>query len=204
MALVAQLRSQISALEQGILERRERCVSSSFPELDAWLPRAGFVLGSFVELLHDSAGIGAYSLALRWARQAAEEKSAWAVMDTEATFNPVVANAYGWNLQKLILVQATHQEAAWCFAQLLRSKDIGACFWASNSMDNMVFRRLQLAAERGGGLGFVIRPMAALRKPCWGSLRIQVTAWGSNKVRLRILHARGQPEVSSNEIEVQV
>jgi protein ImuA len=203
-ASLVQLRAQISSLEQGPFERRERLVSSSIPEIDAWLPRAGFVLGSFVELLQDTAGAAAYSIALKWSRHAAALKPAWAVVDTEATFNPVVADAYGWDPQKLILVRAAHQEAGWCFAQLLRSKDIGACFWASNSMDNMVFRRLQLAAERGGGLGFVIRPISALRKPCWGSLRIQVTACGSKKVRLRVLHARAQPDAAQREIQVDV
>jgi len=197
-----QLRAQISTLQQGAIERQERCVSSSFPQIDAWLPRAGFVLGSFVELLQDTAGVGAYSIALKWAQHTAALKPAWAVVDTESTFNPAVADAYGWDLQKLVLVRASHQDAGWSFAQLLRSKDIGACFWASSSMDNMVFRRLQLAAERGGGLGFVIRPMSALRKPCWGSLRIQVTASGSKKARLRLLHARAQPNAAQSEIEV--
>lgn len=198
-----QLRAQICALEQQSFERREHCISSSFPEIDAWLPKAGFELGSFVEVLQDSVGIDAYSTALKWARPAAALKPAWAVMDSEATFNPVVADAYGWDLQKLILLRAAHADASWCFAQLLRSSDIGVCFWASSSMDNMVFRRLQLAAERGGGLGFVIRPISALRKPCWGSLRIQVTASGSKKVRLRLLHARAQP-ATQREIEVEV
>jgi len=198
----AHLRAQISTLEQGPFERHERCVSSSFPEVDAWLPRAGFVLGSFVELLQETVGVGAYSIALKWARQAAVPKPAWAVVDGEASFNPAVANTYGWDLQKLILVRAAHEDAGWSFTQLLRSKDIGACFWASNSMDNMVFRRLQLAAERGEGLGFVIRPMSALRKPCWGSLRIQVMACGPKKVRLRVLHARAQPNATQAEIEV--
>jgi len=185
------------------LERQEQCVSSSFSRVDAWLPRAGFVLGKFVELLYDGEGSGAYSFALKCARCAAELKPAWAVLDTEGTFNPSVAASNDWDLQKLVLVRAAHHDAGWCFTQLLRSKDIGACFWASNSMDNMVFRRLQLAAERGGGLGFVMRPMSALRKPCWGSLRIQILACGANKVRLRLLHARGQPTAEQPELEVE-
>jgi protein ImuA len=202
MSIVDQLRSQIRSLEHATFESRQQCVSSLFSNMDAWLPQAGFVLGSFVEILQDTHGVGSYAFALRVARAVKDSKPTWAVLDTEATFNPSVAKAYGWDARKLILVRAAPQDGGWCFAQLLRSKDIGACFWSSSSMDNMVFRRLQLAAERGGGLAFVIRPIAALRKPCWGSLRLHVVSCSSNKIRLRLLHARGQPNVSRDEIEV--
>lgn len=202
ISIVDQLRSQIRSLEHGTFESRQQCVSSSFSNMDAWLPQAGIVLGSFVEILQESHGVGSYSLALRLARATKDSKPTWAVLDTEATFNPSVAKEHGWNTQKLILVRAAPEDGGWCFAQLLRSKDLGACFWSSSSMDNMVFRRLQLAAERGGGLAFVIRPIAALRKPCWGSLRLHVVSCNANKIRLRLLHARGQPNVSRNEIEV--
>lgn len=202
MSLVDKLRSQIHSLGRGAIASRKQYVSSSFSNLDKWLPQSGFALGSFVEILQDSHGIGSYALALSLARAAKDCKPAWAVLDTEATFNPPVAEAYGWDVQKLVLVRASPEDGGWCFAQLLRSKDISASFWSSSNMDSMVFRRLQLAAERGGGMGFVIRPMTALRKPCWGSLRIHAISRGSNKVCLRLLHARGQPNPSADEIEV--
>ena len=201
-SIIEHLRAKIQSLEQSELDHSKRVVSSSFVHTDAWLPQAGFTLGSFVEILQESHGIGSYALALSLARAMKDSKSTWAVLDTDATFNPSVAGACGWDAQKLVLVRAAPQDGGWCFTQLLRSKDIGARFWSSSSMDNMVFRRLQLAAERGGGLGFVIRPMTALRKPCWGSLRLQVISSSSNRVRLRLLHARGQPNVSRDEIEV--
>lgn len=204
MSVIDQLRLQIGSLERGTIESQKQCVSSSFSSVDAWLPQSGFALGTFVELLQDDYGMRTCTLALNLARGAMHSKPTWAVLDTEATFNPPVAETYGWDVQKLILVRAPPHDGGWCFAQLLRSKDIGACFWSSSSMDNMVFRRLQLAAECGGGLGFVIRPITALRKPCWGSLRIHVVSCGSNKIRLRLLHARGQPNLSRDEIEVML
>jgi protein ImuA len=202
MSVIDQLRSEIHSLERGTFESLPRYVSSSVSNVDAWLPHGGFTQGSFVELLQDSHGIGSYSLALKLSCGVRDSKPSWAVLDTEATFNPHVAIANGWNIQRLILVRPQAQDGGWAFTHLLRSRDIAACFWSSNSMDNMAFRRMQLAAERGGGLGFVIRPMAAVRKPCWGSLRIQVVARGANKSGLRMLHARGQPTVSTEEIEV--
>lgn len=200
--IIEQLHAQLQALEHSEVDHSKRIVSSPFTKINEWIPRGGFKLGSFVEILQDSHGIGSYALALGLARAMKESKPTWAVLDTDATFNPSVVGACGWDVQKLILVRASPQDGGWCFAQLVRSKDIGACFWSSSSMDNMVFRRLQFAAERGGGLGFVIRPMMTLRKPCWGSLRLQVISSGSNRLRLRLLHARGKPNVSRDEIEV--
>mgnify|MGYP000107534221 CR=1 FL=1 len=208
--LIERLRSQIQALDCVTFNHSKRTVSSSFSEVDSWLPHGGLQPGSFVELIQDSEGTGAYTAALKLARSAAETKPAWAVLDSDGTFHAPVAETLGWDLQKLVVVRAPPNDSGWAFAHLLRSKDIGACFWVSRNMDNMLFRRLQLAAERGGGLGFVIRPAAALRKPCWGSLRIQVratpsaapSAAPSGKLWLRLLHARGQANAAGSEIEV--
>ncbi len=202
--VIERLRAQIQCLEHPGFEREQRCVSSLVPNVDAALPQKGIVLGSFVELLEECPGIGSYSLALKLAKGASETRPLWAVLDTQGTFNPPVAEALGWNLRHLIVVRAEPKDGGWCFAQLLRSIDFGTCFWLTDNLDNMVFRRLQLAIERGGGVGWVIRPLTALRKPCWGSLRLQVLSRDESKVRLRVLHARGQPHVASDEFEVEL
>lgn len=201
-AVIERLRAQIQSIGPVLLGQPQRCVSSSIPQVDEFLPHGGLSLGSFVELLEASPGIGGYSLALVMARCAIKDKPLWAVLDTEGSFSPPAAEALGWDLRNLIVVRAQPKDGGWCFAQLLRSKDFGACFWLADSMDNMVFRRLQLAGEQGGGLGFCLRPFTALRKPCWGSLRLRVQPCGTGKVRLRILHARGQPAAPDVEIEV--
>src|SRR5439155_24534982 len=92
-------------------------------------------------------------------------------------------------------------QAAWAFNQLLRCPDIGASFLSAHSLgrslDNMAYRRLQLAAERGQGLGFVLRPTQAARRPCWAALRLQIESAQRTEtnlrrsVRLKVLHARG-------------
>jgi protein ImuA len=202
--VIERLRAQIQCLEYAGFEREQRCVSSLLPHVDAALPQKGIVLGSFIELLEDSPGLGSYSLALKLAKGASEARLLWAVLDTQGTLNPPVAEALGWDLRHLIVVRSQPKDGGWCFSQLLRSPDFGTCFWLTDNLDNMVFRRLQLAAERGGGVGWVIRPLAALRKPCWGSLRLQVLARSNDKVHVRLLHARGQPRVTNDEFEVEL
>jgi protein ImuA len=197
-----QLRTQIQLLERGALKRTHCSVATASARLNAWLPQRGFLLGSFVEILTDTPGSGAFARALAWAQPLAEVRPLWAVLDTGATFYPPVAQALGWPVKRLVLIRTAPQDGGWAFAQLLLTRDLGACFWASESMDNMVFRRLQLAAERGGGLGVVLRPAAALRKPCWGSLRLRVEACGPQSVRVQLLHARGQSNVPRDVLEV--
>jgi hypothetical protein len=112
----------------------------------------------------------------------------------------------GYDLKRLVLLRPRADDDAWAFTQLLRSTDISVCFWATSRMDNMIFRRLQLAAERGVGLGFVIRPSAAERKPCWAGLRLRASrrpAEGRNLLGARVLYASGRFIDSAQEAEVE-
>jgi hypothetical protein len=47
------------------------------------------------------------------------------------------------------------------------------------------FRRLQLAAEAGGGLGFLVRPMACRAEPSWAAVRLGVSAQPSGELERR-------------------
>lgn len=161
--------------------------------------------GSFVEILSAQEGAGAYALALALARPSLARREAWAVVDSEGAFYPPAAAAMGFKLSKLVLLRPRPDDDAWAFTQLLRAADISVCFWATTRMDSMVFRRLQLAAERGGGLGFVLRPAAAERRPCWAPLRF-MTSWSPGaeprQLRVRVLHASGRCVDPTREIEV--
>jgi hypothetical protein len=188
------LTSEIRGLERGAGDTRPRTViPSGYPALNAILPGGGLPGASLVEILSEP-GMGAMTLALKLARKAIESKPAWAVVDSEAVFYPPAAAQLGFDVNRLILIRPPPQKAAWALNQLLRCPDVGASFFASSSMDNMTWRRLQLAAERGGNVGFVLRPVAALRKPCWASLRLMLAASNgkpSPSVEIQIVHVRG-------------
>jgi hypothetical protein len=191
------------------LETPRVAFATSVETLNTLLPEGGLVTGSFVEILSTQEGAGAYSLALTLAQRTAARREAWAVVDPEETFYPPAAAAMGYDLNRLILLRPQPNEDAWAFTQLLRSADISVCFWMTSRMDNMVFRRLQLAAECGDGLGFVMRPMAAERKPSWSSLRLMAsrrsTSGGAESRRrlcVRVLHTAGRFVDSTREVEV--
>lgn len=207
-----QLQSRLPGLTFLSLEKPCETVATEIESLNNLLPKGGIASGSFVEILSAQEGSGAYALALTLARKCAGEMAAsqsWAVVDPEGTFYPPAASAMGYDLKRLILLRpkagGAGDDDVWAFTQLLRSADIAVCFWMTSRMDSMVFRRLQLAAERGGGLGFVIRPAAAERKPCWASLRLMarpLTGLHGSGVRVRVLHAAQAFVDSEREVEV--
>jgi hypothetical protein len=193
IAVLQALRSKIHGIECTAEERPRTYVASSFPELDRALPGGGLPLGTLVEVLTERDGSGALSLALKLAQAAVTQRPAWAVVDTDHSFYPLAAALAGLNLENLIVVRPEPRRAGWAFTQLLRSPSIGVSFLASRSMDNMTFRRFQLAAERGGGLAFIVRPMEAMKKPCWASLRLKIQRVGfeqTAKLRFTLLHVR--------------
>jgi protein ImuA len=178
------------------------------------LPGSGLPLGSLIELLSDETS-GALSVALQLSRKAIEGKAAWAVVDTAGSFYPLAAAQHGLDVEKLIVVRAHPARAAWAFSQLLRCPDVGASFLCGTSfpacpgqagklalLDNMTYRRLQLAAERGGGLGFVLRPAAAIRRPCWAAVRLLVTRASARTLTVTLLHVRGSNASGSVVLDV--
>src|ERR1043165_1286140 len=132
---INRLRSTIHMLEQVSFEKPCTYVSSSMDGLDALLPGHGFPLGSFVEIIQAVEGCGAFALALRMARKALELRPDWVLIDPEKTFFPPAAHALGCDLSRLVVLRPQLADAAWACGQVLRSKDVGACFWSTASMD---------------------------------------------------------------------
>src|SRR6185437_15597607 len=56
-----------------------------------------------------------------------------------------------------------------------RCPGVGATLARIDRLDDPAFRRLQLAAEAGGGRGFLLRPFRASREPSWASVRLLIT-----------------------------
>jgi hypothetical protein len=200
------LQARLHGLAFLSLDQPRATLATPDKTLNKLLPAGGLAAGSFVEVLSSQEGAGAYTLALLLARRALARREAWAVVDVEGTFYPPATAALGYDLKRLILLRPRAGEDAWAVTQLLCASDISVCFWRTSRMDNMVFRRLQLAAERGDGLGFVMRPAAAERKPCWAGLRL-MASWRSNRGRpqlcARVLHAAGRFVDSAQEVEVE-
>jgi protein ImuA len=182
-----------------VTEFSGKAVSTGIEALDRLLPDAGFREGTLVEWLAES-GSGD-QLALLAAAPALGSDRVLIVIDGEKTFYPPAAEALGIDLRRLILVRpgkaagslpresagkttasrsqtprtsTLGTETLWALEQTLQSRGVAVTFCRLERLNARVFRRLQLAAERGGGLGFLIRAPSARSEPSWSDVRLWV------------------------------
>jgi hypothetical protein len=167
-------------------------LSSGCAALDRLLPTGGFPRGSLVEWLADEAGgAGAGVLAMLAAREAsikastgtnaegAAQGKAVVVLDRQQTFYPPAAAALGVDLETAIVVRArSAAEELWALDQILRCPGVAAVWGPVAKIDPRWFRRLQLAAERGGALGLLLRPASVRGRPSWAWAQIGVAPVG--------------------------
>ena len=178
---------------------RPRFVPTGFAALDAALPHGavapckGLPCGAVVEILADSPGAGAMSLALRVARRCQlgmeieEEGGAEAtaprapvgirpivLVDTAGDFYPPAAWLRGIELERLVVVRVGHErEAYWAVDQSLRCPGIAAVVASLAEMDEPRSRRLQLAARSSGAMGLLLRP-AGIKGKSFAAVRLLV------------------------------
>jgi hypothetical protein len=181
-------------------------VSSGTAALDGLLPAGGFRRGSLVELLSESAGSGAGTLALLAARQAAGDEGTVVVVDREGLFYPPAAARLGIDLVRLIVVRPTHDEDhAWALDQALRCPGVAAVWCSPGEPGDHALRRWQLAVETSGVLGLVLRSTTARQTPHWADVRllvepiasdVQKTHWAGKsadrvrRLRVELLNSR--------------
>lgn len=204
------LRQQISRLERSRPGGGDGPISSGCGPLDRLMPGGGFRRGTVTEWLAAGEGSGATGLALAAARQACREGGALVVLDRRREFYPPAAVRLGIELQGLIVVRAGSQaDDRWALDQALRCRGVAAVVAWPEKLDGRTFRRLQLAAEEGGGLGLLIRPPAARREPSWADVRLLVEPLPvgpalSVKRRLRIHLLRCHGAASGRSVDLEI
>ena len=204
------LRRQIARLEQPRPTGGNAPISSGCGPLDRLLPGGGFRRATLVEWLSAGEGSGAASLAMAAASQACRDGGAVVVLDRRREFYPPAAVRLGIELQDLIVVQAgSEADNQWALDQALRCPGVAAVLAWPEKLDGRTFRRLQLAAEEGGGLGLLIRPLAARREPSWADLRLLVEPLPAEplagcKRRLRIHLLRCHGAASGRNVDLEI
>src|SRR5262249_26319943 len=99
------------------------------------------------------------------------------VIDGGAEFYPVAAARLGIPLDRTVVVRPDAPAAVlWAWEQSLHCPGVAVTFGRVDRIDERVFRRLQLGAETGGGLGFLLRPPNGRPAPSWAATRICVTS----------------------------
>lgn len=167
-------------------------VPTGFVDLDQELPWGGWPPGGLVELLIDAPGEGLGLVLPALVRLGSVARWLLLVDPPWDPFAPALA-AWGLMIERLVVVRGG-ETAAWAAEQGLRSGACAAVLLWSGLQEWAVLRRLQLAAETGGGLGFLFRGSAAARHPSPASLRLRVGAGlepGGAGYRVEVIKQRG-------------
>ncbi|MEX0728623.1 MAG: hypothetical protein WD065_20285 [Planctomycetaceae bacterium] len=194
--ILTRLRKQVRLVNCSSSSPNDGVLSTGSEALDRLFPRQGMSRGSLIEWIGGIGG-GAGVLSLGVARHLLNANCGEiVVIDRQRSFYPVCAAAWGLDLKRLLVVRpATAQEELWAYDQCLRSEAVVVVWGYIDRLTSRNFRRMQLAAEAGRGLGLLIRPPQAANEPTWADVRLQVepcpSVGHSPRYRVQVLHCRG-------------
>jgi hypothetical protein len=168
-----------------------QALPTGFPNLDDCLPGAGWPLGALTEILTVDNEPGCLWLALP-ALTELSRRQQWIAMISPPCipYAPALAG-YGVDIGKILLIHPrAGKDALWAAEEALRSHTCSSVFFWLSELDNKTLRRLQLAAEQGGTLGFCFRSRRHCGQRTTAALRIMAKPNEHGAV-LDILKARG-------------
>jgi protein ImuA len=116
--------------------------------------------------------------------------------DPRGELYPPAVASMGIDLRRLYLLRPrSAAEETWAVAECLRCKGVGAVVAAPQTLSRVEARRLQLAAETGGGVGLLLRPAGKRSIHYAATTRWLVApALGERSVqrwRIQLLHGHG-------------
>ncbi len=211
--VIAELSQRIRTIERASY----RCAPQSditlngLPGLERLLGEAGWPRGCLVEWLAEGRGTGSTGLAL-WASREAWRDNLLVVIDSQRELHATAAVPFAVDLSRAVFVRPKHPlDALWSLEQVLRTRGIGAVVCDVEKLSSQACRRLQLAAEIGGGLGILLRPAQARGQPSFAEYRFLVQplpppnksdAAVSRRWRVELLRARRQFAEKSVVVEL--
>lgn len=147
------------------------------------------------------------SLALALAREAAKSGGLIVLSDPHKQFYAPAAVALGFDPAQLVIVQPpSPTEEMWALDQALRCEGVALVWAALSKLGDHDFRRLQLATEAGGTLGFLGRPARARGQPAWSDMQFlvepQASAAGNRRMRVEVVRLRGGVAGASVMLEI--
>lgn len=190
---------------RGGLALPQAAVASGYPSLDAELAGGGWPLGALSEILTERAGARELTLLMpALARLTREGRWLAFIAPPYLPYAPALARA-GIDLAKMLLVRPQDSgEALWAAEQALRTGACGAVLLWVEHLDGKRLRRLQLAAEHGGSLGFLFRSLNHTKESSPAALRLclKVAGGRARRVEVSILKRRGGWPVGPIVVEI--
>src|SRR3954471_2630411 len=184
-ATLAALRARLARIQGG--GRTGDAVPVAQP-VDAALPGGkGLARGASHEVAAAEGDSGsafgfASMLAARACAGPEPQTTLW--IEPEPSIWPAGAVRFGLRPESLVIVAASGVDSLWAAEEALRCPAVGAaCLVHPKSLDMAASRRLQLAAEAGGGLGLVLLRPEALAQPSAARTRWRISSAPGTGVR---------------------
>lgn len=172
---------------------QQPALSTGYPALDAALPQRGWPKAALSEILFGVDGVGEMQLVLP--ALAALTKQGGVVLLVGPPYQPYAPalQLAGILLRQLHVLEVEGKNALWASEQALRSGACAAVLCWPNACDERALRRLQLAAETGGAVGFVLRTLNARHQASPAALRVALERNGrrSGQIHVKVLKCRG-------------
>lgn len=155
---------------------------TGFHELDRALPGGGWPLGALTEILVDGYGLGELGLLMPALTALTKEDPAnpkkWVawVAPPFVPYAPALQQR-GVNIDRLLMIHPTSsgKSRLWAIEQAIRSgSSVGVLAWVA-AVDDVILRRLQLAAEEQGCWVVLFRPASARLQRSPAALRIHLS-----------------------------
>ncbi len=188
-------------------------IPTGFGELDSHLPGGGWPLGAITEIFVDGYGIGELGLLMPALAALTKEDPAKSPKWVAWISPPFVPYApalqqHGLNIDRLLMIHPTsgHKSRLWAIEQVVRSgSSAGVLAWVAMAdagrdargratqgavAEDVILRRLQLAAEDQGCWVLLFRPASASRQRSPAALRIRLSQTQA-ATRVEIFKCRG-------------
>jgi hypothetical protein len=166
--------------------------SSGSASLDAVLPGGGWQVGSLVEMMPHTVGIGELQLLMPALARISRSERYVAFISPPLIPFPAALSQQGVRLEHLLVIRADKPaDVLWACEQTLRCKSFGAVVsWPAAIKDREV-RRLQLAAEAGLSIGFMYRSVTAALEASPAATRLRLRSTPDDSLQVEILKCRG-------------
>lgn len=151
--------------------------------LDDALPLGGWPEHALSEILMPVDGVGELELLVpTLSRLTQSRKTVVLVAPPYIPYAPALQSR-GIDLRFLHIVDTEPKKALWAFEQCLRSGACAAVLGWPQAVDHHALRRLQVAADTGQSLGFVLRDAKHADHASPAALRLEITVERAVRVR---------------------
>jgi protein ImuA len=160
MQIITAKHEVLRALKAKVgLAKGRRVFRTGLDALDRLACGGSFQCGAVHELLFESTA--PKSLALVLAKAAQTDCGAIVWSDPAAELYPPALSAAGIDLRSLMVLRCKNRaDELWALSECMRCAGVNATIGGVSHLSQLEARRLQLAAERGGGIGVLMRPYA--------------------------------------------